>query len=139
MMLRTLGICTAIGIAAACHAGSADAQDYKDHLIRDFGDRQVLRTFDPKKRVRDGDVRTEHIQQSAAEGRDGIIIHLRAVDDLVCVKTKPAESREEVCVLSATLSPCVCNYEVSDVADKKSDLGGLSGVVTPNGGTCDCN
>lgn len=138
MFVRKLAVLVLACVAVTAYTDRAEAQKYTDHLVQGFN-KQVLRTFDPDKRQRlDKDVRREHIKQTPIDGREGVIIELRSVDDLVCVRTTPAEPRDEVCVLAATLSPCLCNYAADKLAEKESDIGGLSGVVTPNGGTCMC-
>ncbi|MDZ7712306.1 MAG: hypothetical protein U5L06_03965 [Rhodovibrio sp.] len=122
-----------LGVSGAPPAAASDR--YTDHVVAEF-EKSALRAFDPLKRVPVEKVRVQQIIQKPGKG--GKIVELRAVDDLVCLKLKPGAGREEACVLAADLSPCVCDYAVRDVAQKQSDIGGLSGVVSPNGGACAC-
>lgn len=116
-------------------AGPEAAESYTDHVIEGF-DKPVLRAFDPVKRVPVKKVRVQEIFQKPDTA--DTVVQLRAVDDLVCLKLKPGLDRTEACVLAAVLSPCVCDYAANDLAQKGSDIGGLSGVVSPNGGSCSC-
>ncbi|MBK1668832.1 hypothetical protein CKO28_12400 [Rhodovibrio sodomensis] len=123
-------------VTAACFAGPVRAQErYADHVIDSF-EKDVLRAFDPVRRVPADRVRVRDIQQT--ERQSGTVVKMRSVDDLVCLKLKPGTGREEACVLAADLSPCVCDYEVADIPAKQSQQGGLAGVVMPNGGSCSC-
>ncbi|MBK1698875.1 hypothetical protein [Rhodovibrio salinarum] len=139
-MIRLSVVWSAVAVLSTGLAvGSVSAADgYSDHLIKGF-DKPAMRDFDPEKRIPVGKVLASEIVQKPASGGTGVIVELRSADDLVCLRLKPEAGRPEACVIAAVLSPCVCDYEVASVAQKQSGIGGLSGVVTPNGGACSCD
>ena len=133
------------GLIADAPVAVAAADDSPGFVIRGFDKptvkRYVREQFDPVGRVDTACLRQARISEPGAQGQ--FVIRGETTKDLLCIEIPskadmPANCPkvDEICVLPADISPCLCEQDAPKYAQTVTNMPGIAGVG--DGGVTGC-